>query len=303
MLVHNRRPRLARVLGTALAVLAVTAATACNSQAGDEAGGKSDVKVEASATFAAGTAMERIQKAGKLVVGTKFDQPLFGLKNPVTNTPEGFDIEVAKLIAGAMGIPADKIEWVETVSANREPFIQQGRVDMVIATYTINDARKKVISFGGPYLVAGQGLMVKAGNPLKITGVESLAGKKVCSVEGSASSTNVRSRAPQAQLVLFDAYSKCADALKNGQVDVATTDDTILAGLKSKDPTAFELVGKTFTKEPYGIGVKHDDTAFVTFIDDTLEKSFNDGEWARAWDRTAGKVLGPAPDFPDLDSI
>jgi glutamate transport system substrate-binding protein len=303
MSVRSRSPRVLRTLGTVLAVLVVTAGTACSSQAGDQTGGKSDVQVATSATFAAGTTMAKLKEAGKIRVGTKFDQPLFGLKNPVTGTPEGFDIEVAKLVAGAMGIPADKIEWVETVSANREPFIEQGRVDMVLATYTINEARKKVISFGGPYLVAGQGLMVKAGNPAKIDGLETLTGKKVCSVEGSASSQNVRDRNPKATLVLFDAYSKCADALKNGQVDAVTTDDTILAGLKSKDTTAFDLVGKTFTKEPYGIGVKKDDTAFVTFIDDTLTKSFANGEWAKAWDRTAGKVLGPAPAVPDLNSI
>jgi glutamate transport system substrate-binding protein len=303
MLVRSTRARFPRALGAALAVLAVTVVAACNSPAGDQAGDKSDVQVAASASFAPGTTMAKLQQAGKIRVGTKFDQPLFGLKNPVTGGPEGFDVEVAKLIAGAMGISADKIEWVETVSANREPFIEQGRVDMVLATYTINETRKKVISFGGPYYVAGQSLMVKAGNPAKIQGLEQLPGKKVCSVEGSASSTNVRNRVPSAQLVLFDAYSKCADALKNGQVDAVTTDDTILAGLKSKDSSSFDLVGQPFTKEPYGIGVRHDDTAFVTFIDATLTKSFADGEWAKAWDRTAGKVLGPAPAAPDLNSI
>ncbi|MGW5124892.1 glutamate ABC transporter substrate-binding protein [Streptomyces sp. NPDC004069] len=286
----------------AAAVLGLAATSACSSQAGRQNATDSDVNVSASTDFAAGTTMAKLSKAGKIRVGTKFDQPLFGLKNPVSGAPEGFDVEVAKIIAGAMGIPANKIEWVEAVSANREPFIEQGRVDMVLATYTINDERKKVISFGGPYLVAGQSLMVRSGNPKKIQGLGDLAGKKVCSVEGSASSQNVRDRAPKANVVLFDAYSKCADALKNGQVDAVTTDDTILAGLKSKDPGSFDLIGKTFTEEPYGVGVKKSDDAFVKFIDETLQKAFDDGDWAKAWDRTAGKVLGKAPSAPDLNS-
>jgi glutamate transport system substrate-binding protein len=302
MSVHIARPHRLGMLSMFVALLALSGVSACSSKAGQEPTAGSDTKVVASASFAPDTTMAKLQKAGKIRVGTKFDQPLFGLKNPVTGNPEGFDVEIAKLIAGAMGISAEKIEWVETVSANREPFIEQGRVDMVLATYTINDKRKQVVSFGGPYLIAGQSLMVKAGNPEKIEGLEQLPGKKVCSVEGSASSQNVRDRVPTVNLVLFDAYSKCADALKNGQVDAVTTDNTILAGLRSKDPDSFQLVGTTFTKEPYGVGVKKDDTAFVAFIDQTLKKAFDNGDWANAWDRTAGKVLGKAPAVPDLDS-
>src|SRR5699024_4402484 len=123
------------------------------------------------------------------------------LSNPATGTPEGFDVEIGKLIAAELGIPADKIEWVETVSANREPFLQQGRVDLVIATYTINDERKEIINFAGPYYVAGQALMVEKGNPDNIAEPEDLAGYKVCSVEGSASSENIRQLVPEADVV------------------------------------------------------------------------------------------------------
>ena len=302
MRIAKGRPFL-RPLGVVVAVVAATLLAACNSAAGDQTAGGGPATVDTAASFAPDSTMAKLQKANKITIGTKFDQPLFGLKNPMTNKPEGFDVEIGKMLAAAMGISADNIEWVETVSANREPFIQQGRVDMVLATYTINEARKQIISFGGPYLVAGQRLMVKSGNPLKIQAPADLAGKKVCSVQGSASSTNIKQKSPNATVVLFDAYSKCADALKNGQVDAMTTDDTILAGLKSLDPDSFELVGEAFTKEPYGIGVKKDDPAFVTFIDDELTRSFQDGRWAKAWDATAGKVLGKAPAAPDLDSI
>ena len=264
--------------------------------------GGDDDKTDAAstdATFAAGTTMERLNKASAVTVGTKFDQPLFGLKN-LKGIPEGFDVEIAKIVAGGLSVSADKIKWVESVSANREPFIQQGRVDMVVATYTMNDKRKKVVDFAGPYYTAGQDIMVKKGNPLGITGPEKMAGKRVCSVDGSTPAQNIRDKYPQAKLTLFDVYTKCAAALKNGQVDAVSTDNVILLGLIDKDKEAFELVNKPFTSEPYGIGLKQGDAAFCKFVNDTLKKAFDDGSWKKAWDDTAGKVAGAAPTPPTL---
>jgi glutamate transport system substrate-binding protein len=276
----------------------------CSSEAGnqtaDSAG--SSASVAEDAQFDEGTTMARLSEAGSIKVGTKFDQPGFGLQNPSTNQPEGFDVEVAKIIAAKLGIAAGDIEWVEAVSANREQFIQNGDVDMVVATYTINDERKELIDFAGPYYVAGQDIMVATGNPEKIEGPDDLAGKNVCSVEGSTPAQNIRDNYPDAKLTLFDVYSKCADALSNGQVDAVTTDNVILTGLVAASDGDFELVGNPFTEEPYGIGVKKDDDDFRNFINDVLEESFDDGSWADAWDRTAGKITGEeAPEPPAVD--
>jgi glutamate transport system substrate-binding protein len=144
--------------------------------------------------------------------------------------------------------------------------------------------------------------MVAKGNPDKIEGPNDLAGKKVCSVEGSTPAQNIRTNYPQAQLTTYDVYSKCADDLKNGNVQAVTTDNVILTGLVAGSPKDFELVGKPFTKEPYGIGLKKGDNDFRTFINDVLEKSFADGSWAKAWDRTAGDISGQkAPEPPKVN--
>jgi glutamate transport system substrate-binding protein len=289
---HARRTT--GLLGVALALMLALAA--CGG--GDDSGGGGTVNEGAS--FAEGTTMARLKSAGKVTVGTKFDQPLFGLKN-LEGKPEGFDVEIAKLVAGEMGIAPDNITWVESVSANREPFIQQGKVDFVVATYTINDKRKQVVDFAGPYYEAGQDIMVAKGNPEGIKGPDDLAGKKVCSVTGSTPAENIRTNYPDADLTEFDFYSKCAEALKNGQVQAVTTDNVILLGLISQDQEAFELVGQPFTKEPYGIGLKKDDTEFRNFINDTLEKIQQDGRWQKAWDDTAGKVATDKPTPPAVD--
>jgi len=287
--------RTRRTIGLVAAVVALMlGAAACG---GDEDGGG---QAGGGPSFAEGSTMARLQQAGKVRVGTKFDQPLFGQKNLEGNL-EGFDVEIAKIIAGELGIQPSGIEWVESVSANREPFIQQDKVDFVVATYTINDKRKQVVDFAGPYYVAGQDIMVKKGNPLGIKGLDDLAGKKVCSVTGSTPAENIRTNYPEAKLTEFDVYSKCAEALKNDQVEAVTTDNVILLGLINQDPEAFELVDKKFTEEPYGIGVKKGDTQFRNFINDVLDKTYQDGRWQQAWAATAGKVATGQATPPPVD--
>jgi glutamate transport system substrate-binding protein len=244
--------------------------------------------------------MAELQEAGKITVGTKFDQPLFGLKG-LSGDPEGFDVEIAKLIAGKLGIPADGVKFVETVSANREPFLEQGQVDMVIATYTINDKRDMVIDFAGPYFLAGQDILVKKGNPEGIKGPDDLAGKTVCSVAGSTPAENIKTKYAQARLVEFDAYTKCRDALRDGTdgIVAVTTDNVILSGYVDQAPTEFELIGKPFTEEPYGIGIPEGQEAFCEFINETLAAAEEDGRLQDAFDRTAGTVLEQTLELPE----
>jgi len=287
-----------------LAAAGLMLAACGGSEAGNQAeeAAENTAEVQEDVEFEAGTTMAELNEAGTMTIGTKFDQPGFGLLNPQTETPEGFDVEIAKIIAAELGIKAEDIEWVETVSANREPFLQNGQVDMVVATYTINDARKQLIDFAGPYYEAGKDIMVAEATPEGIEGPDDLAGKNVCSVEGSTPAQNIRDNYPEAQLTLFDVYSKCADALSAGQVDAVTTDNVILTGLVAGSDGAFELVGNPFTKEPYGIGVPKGDTEFRDFINDVLEESFENGTWADAWDRTAGAVSDTeAPEPPKVD--
>lgn len=251
-------------------------------------------------SFAAGSRMAEIASAGKLTVGTKFDQPLFGLKG-LSGKPEGFDVEIAKLIAAKLGISEDKITFVESVSANREPFLEQKKVDMVVATYTINDKRDLKVDFAGPYFVAGQDILVAKGNPKGITGPESLKGKKTCSVSGSTPAATMQEKygLTTSELSLVDAYTKCRDALSNGQVDALTTDNVILSGYVDQAPDKFELIGKPFSQEPYGIGIPEGQESFCDFINQTLKAAVADGSYEKAFKATAGKVIETTPTLPE----
>ncbi|MDQ3404645.1 MAG: glutamate ABC transporter substrate-binding protein, partial [Actinomycetota bacterium] len=264
------------VIGAATAALTLSM-TACG-ESTNSSGGTPAVNTEAK--FEAGTTMASLQSAGKIKIGTKFDQPLFGLKG-LDNKPTGFDVEIAKIIAAKLGVPADKIEWVETPSKVREEVLEQGKVDLVAATYTINAKRKERITFAGPYYEAGQDLMVAKDS--NIAGPDSLKAEnvKVCSVTGSTPAEEIKKYVAPENLVLFDVYSKCADALRNGQVQAVTTDNVILLGLIDGSKGEFKLVGKSFTKEPYGIGIKKGDVKFCEFINTTLTEAASDGSYEK----------------------
>lgn len=278
----------------ALAAAGALALTAC--AGGSDTPGNDAAPDPEDVTFEEGTTMAELNEAGAITIGTKFDQPLFGLMGP-SGTPEGFDVEIGKIIASELGIAEDDIEWVETVSANREPFIENGQVDIVIATYTINDARKEVVSFAGPYYMAGQSILVLADND-DIQSEEDLVGQPVCSVTGSTPAAKLEEIG--AEPVLTDTYSNCLEPLRNGTVVAVSTDNVILAGLAAQNEGEFKVAGEPFTEEPYGIGLALDDTDFRMWINDVLEKSYEDGRYEDAWNATAGTVLPfvdpPAPD-------
>ena len=225
----------------------------------------------------------------KFKVGIKFDQPGLGLKEGSKYT--GFDVDVATYVAKELGHDAADIQWVQAPSAQRETLISTGQVDMIAATYSITDARKEKISFAGPYFIAGQDLLVRADDS-SITGPDALTGKKLCSVTGSTSAQNVKKEVPGVQLQEFGTYSECVAALVSKGVDALTTDNTILAGYASQAQYKGKLkvVGKPFSTERYGIGIKKGDTATCEKINTAIAKMITE----KAWQKAVDDNLGPA---------
>ncbi len=236
----------------------------------------------------------------KIVIGTKFDQPGLGMKNP-DGTMSGFDVDVATYVAGELGYAPDKISWKESPSAQRENLIQNDQVKFITATYSITDSRDKKVDFAGPYLITGQSLLVRSDNN-DITGPASLEKNKIlCSVSGSTPAQNIKDKYPSVQLQQYDTYSACIEALKNGAVDAVTTDEVILAGYAAQSPGTFKIVGEPFTVERYGIGLKEGDTELHTEITDALRKMEETGAWKEAFDKNLGPAGITAPQPPPLD--
>ena len=229
---------------------------------------------------------------GTVKIGIKFDQPGLGLKSGADYT--GMDVDLAKYLAKELSLGTP--EFVEAVSAQRETLIQTDQVKFIVGTYSITDARKEKISFGGPYFIAGQDLLVRA-DDTSITGPDTLDGKKLCSVTGSTSAQKVKDKVAGVNLVEFGTYSECLAALLGGGVDALTTDDTILAGYAAQEANKGKLkvVGAPFSEERYGVGLKKGDVALCEKVNAALKKMVEDGSWQKAVDANLGPAGYKAP--------
>lgn len=282
-----------RSLGVLLAVLALAFGAACGregSPGGQPVEGvpvAQNVQVPGSPTFAA------MQQRGRVVLGVKNDQPGLGIQDPTTGQYTGFDIEIGRVVAAGLGFGPEQIEYRVVPSAAREDAISRGDVDMYVGTYTINDSRKQRVSFAGPYFVAGQDLLVRADDQ-SITGPQTLQGKRVCSATGSTPIQRVREQNLTQNVVEFQNYSQCVDALRSGQVDAVTTDNAILAGYAAQTPDELRVVGQVFSEEPYGVGLPRDDAALRNKVNDILQTAIDDGTWQRLYDQTLGQSGSPA---------
>ena len=234
-------------------------------------------------------------------IGIKFDQPGLGLFD--AGKYSGFDVDVANYVAKELG--KTNVTFIQSPSKQREDLIATGQVDLIFATYSITDERKQKVSFAGPYFVAGQDLLVATDSD--ITGPESLDGKKLCSVTSSTSAQKVKDSYPGVQLQNFDTYSKCLDLVVNGQLDALTTDNTILAGYAAQPAYKGKLkvVGKTFSEERYGVGLKKGDVALCEKVNTALKKMVDSGEWQKAVDANfgpAGFKVDTATNPPKTDA-
>lgn len=213
-----------------------------------------------------------------VTIGIKFDQPGLGLQEGAEYT--GFDVDVARYVADKLGYSEDQIEFVESISSQRETLLENGSVDMIFATYSITDARKERVAFAGPYFVAGQDLLVAADDE-EITGPEALSGKVLCSVEGSTSAERIRDEyAEDVELYPAQTYSECVELLSAGTVDAVTTDDIILAGFAAQDQYEgqFKVVGNTFSEENYGVGLPKENDVCED-VNAAITEMIEDGTW------------------------
>ncbi len=258
-----------------------------------------EVQEDAASQFEDGTRMKELAEAGTITVGVKYDQPGLGFKDATSDIPTGFDVEIAKILVAGLGIDpeSDAVTWEETISDNREPYLQRGRVDLVLASYSITDDRRKIVGQTGPYLVTGQQILVPEDSD--VTSIEDLEGEDVCSVTGSTSLTNVEDAG--ANGVPADTYSQCAEDVVNGTVPAMSTDGSILLGLAAQYDGQLKVVGEEFSEELIGVGYPKESPEMCTWINETLQAAYDDGTWEEAFMATLGGDGVEAPEPPALE--
>jgi glutamate transport system substrate-binding protein len=283
------------LLAMALAVAALALA-ACGDDDDDDGGGNGGGggQTEEAQQFPAGSTMAKLQDRGEITIGVKYDVPPFGFKNPQSGEIEGFDVDMGKIIADELGVEP---KFVEAISDNRIPFLQQGEVDLILSTMTINQERDMEIEFSEPYYIARGRILVPGDSDIK--GIEDLAGKRVCTALGSTYEETLREEAPDADLRLVDTYSECLELLQNGAIDAISTDDVILTGMIIQDDT-LKMVGDELTTEPYGAGIKEGDKEFQKFVSDTLEAAQADGRWDETYQKWVGQYVDKQAQPPEM---
>ncbi|MDQ2585678.1 glutamate ABC transporter substrate-binding protein [Saccharothrix yanglingensis] len=237
--------------------------------------------------------------SGRLTIAVAYDQPGLGLRR-LDGTFRGFDVDVARYVAKELGVEESGITFTEALPSEREKLLTEGKVDLVVSSYSITEKREEVIDFVGPYFRAGQDLLVRM-TDVRITGPESLDGLRLCSVANTTSAQFVRDRFAQSvELVEYPNFSDCVTALLAEQVDTMTTDDVILAGYAAQNPELLRVVGKPFSEERYGIGMRKGDPTSKAKVTEAVRKMMDSGEWRRSLEANVGDSGYAIPEPPKL---
>ncbi|MFI6042429.1 glutamate ABC transporter substrate-binding protein [Nocardia sp. NPDC051321] len=243
---------------------------------------------------ASGPTIDAIRARGRLVVGLDAGSNLFSFRDPTSGAIVGFDADIAREIARDLLGSPDLIEYRTLGSADRERALQNRDVDLVAKTMTINCERRQKVTFSTVYYRSNQRVLAMKNSG--INGIGDLAGKRVCIVRGTTSLDHMRHDQPAATILTVPTWADCLVVLQQRQVDAASTDDSILAGLAAQDPYT-QVVGDSISVEPYGIGIPKGDDDLVRFVNGTLERIRHDGTWDRIYNQWL-TVLGPSPGPP-----
>ena len=219
-----------RWLGVALAVgalaLPAVAATRSRERRAEDAGDvdRPPPTAAASRSSPADTTLGKIQEKGEITIGVKFDVPPFGVKNPQSGEVEGFDVEMGKAVAAKLGV---KPKFIEAISDNRIPFLEDGTADLILSTMTINEERVGQIDFSRPVLHRARARCscraTRRSRAWPTSRARTSARRSARPIEA-----NLKKQAPEAKLKLVDSYSECLELVQNGAVDAVSTDDVIL---------------------------------------------------------------------------
>ena len=250
--------------------------------------------------IAASTWATAVKDAGVFKIGGVQTSTLFSLLNEKDGKTRGFDAGIAQLLSNYI-LGENKVEITQVTSDTRESVLQNGQVDAVFATYSINEKRKEVISFAGPYFTTQQGILVAADNQ-DINGLDDLKGKKISVQNGSSAQTILENSAIKASQQEFKTDEEARQALQQGRVDAYVIDNNMQQSALVREPGKYKIAGKPFgSKEPYGIGLPLDSDG-VAFVNDFLKKIEDDGTWTELWQICIGDRTGDTnvPELPEV---
>ncbi|HUC62995.1 MAG TPA: transporter substrate-binding domain-containing protein [Alphaproteobacteria bacterium] len=217
------------------------------------------------ATTAKADVLQEIKARGALIVGVKADYRPFGYRSP-SGDIIGFEPDLARDVAKRLGV---KIEFVPVVASNRMQFLDQGKIDLMIATMNDTPERHKVVDIVEPdYYASGVNIMVPKSSHYKDW--EQLKGKKVCLIQGSFYNKELQEKYG-IEPVAFKGTAEAYSALKDGNCVGMAYDDTALYGqVQLPEWKDYEVPFKSIDVVPWGLAVKLGETNFANFMSKTI---------------------------------
>ncbi|MCO6543427.1 MAG: glutamate ABC transporter substrate-binding protein [Lactobacillus sp.] len=220
--------------------------------------------------------LENVRQSKTITWGVKGDVKLFGLIDVRDGQQKGFDVDMARHLTKHILGPKGQAKFLTVTSQSRTPLLKNGNVDAMIATMNITPERKRVVDFSKSYFDAGQSLLIPKNSTIK--DAHHLNGHTVIGVVGASSAENIKKISPKAKVLELQDYAQAMNALKSGQGEALTTDNSILYGLAVQNP-GYRVIDGTFTYEPYGVAVNKNQKDFVRAINRALREMEQDGEY------------------------
>jgi polar amino acid transport system substrate-binding protein len=253
--------------------------------------------VPAAAAIPAGSYMAAIRRRGYLRAGVNAGLLDFGYLNPATGQIEGFEIDLVREIAKAIFGNDDPSHYrlVALTVPQRIPFVQEGRVDIVVDAVTITCERKLQVDFSTVYYDAKQRVLVPVDSSAQ--NIAALAGKPVCASAQSTPIQVMNALPHPPRTVGLPQAIDCLVALQEGRIAAISTDDSILLGFKTQDPNT-KIIGSSLADVPYGMVISKAHPDFVRFVNGVIAELRADGTWRRLFEKWLGHIPGSNPSLP-----
>jgi polar amino acid transport system substrate-binding protein len=242
--------------------------------------------------FAAADKLDDVKARGRLLVGTSDTSPPFSARE--NGKVVGYDVDLAARVAKSLALP---METISIVNADRIPALQQDRVDLVASGITRAENRKKDVGFSLAYLVSPHKVLIRRDGGIATVG--QMAGRKLALVKTASVDAELKAAVPTMQIVFYEDYAACFNALRDSQVDGFLADEVLLASFAQKSPQDFTFIPDYELPRTAGFAIKKDEPRFTQFVDQVLldlEKSGEAGKIFDTWFAPAKRPFRIQPD-------
>lgn len=263
-----------------------------DSSASDDATGNTDTSASAEART-----LDEIKEDGKIKIGVFSDKNPFGYVDS-NGDVQGYDVEFAKRIGKDLLGSEDAVEFVYVEAASRVEYLKSGKVDLILANFTVTDERKEAVDFALPYMKVALGIL-SPDNAL-ITDVDQLKDKNLIVVKGTTAETYFSQTYPDIALVKYDEYQEAYDALIDGRGDAFATDNTEALAWANQNEgftTGVESIGNIDTIAP---AVQKGNTDLLNWINDEIKSLADEQFFLNDYKKTLAPVYGDTVNPEDI---